>query len=185
MKALYRDRFKWLILLLTTFAVALGGVAVAGNPHFLLKKTVARLETVDPIAEKVELLMRGELGGLGWEEPIKVKASSEVSACFACMNNAGNFPDAFNKEEITGPEDETVEVVADTKGRAEPAIPLKLKKIKEQVRLVCPQGQKRVLKRARFKKLMMEVEALELRSDATPSAIEVEPFPEEGDGELP
>jgi hypothetical protein len=82
-------RFFTVLAVIFAGVFAFGGVASAGNAHYVGDPTVSRAGDT--------LTVSGKLAGLGNEPQVHVV----VTATAACVNPGGNNPQAANKQTIT------------------------------------------------------------------------------------
>ena len=114
--------------------VAIAGVALAANPHFL------RATASGPAANG-DLTVNFKIAGLGDNETITVTASADATAVYACRNNGGNFPSDPKKTEVSGPVSASGDFTSGKNGQVSGSLTL----TEPPTTLTCPGGQRRVL----------------------------------------
>ena len=124
-----------IIAVLSMLVVALAAVpALAANPHFI------NASASGPDANG-DLLVNFKFAGLGANETITVTATADATAVYACQNNAGNFPNAANKQQVSGPVSASGDFTSGQNGQITDSLTLE----PPSSTLMCPAGQTRVL----------------------------------------
>jgi Spy/CpxP family protein refolding chaperone len=124
-----------IIAVLSMLVVALAAVpALAQNPHFISARASGP-------AANGDLTVNFKIAGLGANETITVTATADATAVYACQNNAGNFPNAANKQQVRGPVSASGNFTSGQNGQITDSLTL----TPPTSTLVCPRGQTRVL----------------------------------------
>jgi hypothetical protein len=124
-----------IIAVLSLMVTALAAVpALAQNPHFIS----ARASGPDGAGN---LTVNFKIAGLGANETITVTASADATAVYACKTNSGNFPNAANKQQVSGPVSAQGDFTSGQNGQITDSLTL----MPPTSTLVCPPGQTRVL----------------------------------------
>lgn len=122
------------VALVMAMLVALAGVALAANPHFL------RASASGP-NNQGNLAVNFKIAGLGDNETITVTANADATAVYACRNNGGNFPSDPKKTEASGPVSASGNFTSGKNGQVSGNLTL----TPPATTLTCPGGQRRVL----------------------------------------
>jgi hypothetical protein len=123
-----------MILAATLIAVLGAGTAMAQNPHFLSASATG------PNANG-SLTCKFKIAGLGSNETATITCSANADAIYGCENNAGNFPNAANKQELTGTVSASGQFTSGMNGQISNTLTLG----PPASTLSCPSGQTRVL----------------------------------------
>ena len=124
-----------IIAVLSLLVTALAAVpALAQNPHFISASASGP-------ADNGNLTVNFKIAGLGANETITVTTTADATAVYACQNNAGNFPNAANKQQVSGPVSASGAFTSGQNGQITGSLTLR----EPTSTLVCPSGQTRVL----------------------------------------
>jgi hypothetical protein len=124
-----------IIAVLSLMALALAAVpAFADSPHFI-KASASGPNNAG------NLTVNFKIAGLGDNETITVTTTADATAVYACRNNAGNFPNAANKQQVSGPVSASGAFTSGQNGQITGSLTLR----EPTSTLVCPSGQTRVL----------------------------------------
>ena len=113
-----------------TFTVA----AFAASPHFI------NASATGP-NDNGTLTVNFKIAGLGDTVTTTVTAAADGTATYGCLNAGGNFPNAANKQQVSGPVSASGEFTAGKNGQITGSLTLS----PPTSTLVCPGGQTRVL----------------------------------------
>jgi len=122
------------LLIFGVLVALMAPAALAASPHFISASASG------PNASG-SLTVPFKIAGLGANETITVTATADATAVYACQNNAGNFPNAANKQQVSGPVSDSGQFTSGKNGQITGSLTLS----PPPSTLNCPSGQHEVL----------------------------------------